>query len=140
MQRRKGAEFERDLADIFTTMTGTKIQRVLGQARDGGHDLRIPPGTLSSLPILIEAKRRARLPATSWLEQVLFAAQKQFDHPVPMVVARGDREPPIVIMRLSDWFRLIGAPANQPIPATDPSQLDLPIYEEIDVHGSDAAP
>lgn len=107
--KRKGAEFENEMAKVLTAATGTEIHRVLGQARDGGHDLRVPPGYLSAHPLLIEAKRRARLPATAWLEQIHDAARRELDHPIPLVIARGDRAEPIVIMKLAEFLRMLVA-------------------------------
>jgi hypothetical protein len=93
MQRRKGAEFEREIAQAL----GAK--RNIGQARDGGDDITLGP-------YRIECKRRQRLgPMMQWLAQAIAACQAPDD--VPVVVAREDGGRAVAILRFEDFTALL---------------------------------
>ena len=91
MARDKGSTFERDIANDLTAHWGVKIKRNIGQARDGGDDITVPP-------FRIECKRYAKIAVYKWLHQCM-AACKPGD--LPVVIARADNEEAIVIMRYS---------------------------------------
>lgn len=96
-QRRKGAEFEREVATYLSDRLGLIVRRKLGQARDGGDDIQIGQ-------FRIEVKRRHSLAFMAWLEQCI-ACSKQGE--IPVVVARADGKEPVAIMRLADIVPLI---------------------------------
>src|SRR5689334_20038463 len=96
-QRVKGAAFEREIANDLTESWGKKIQRNIGQARDGGDDITVKP-------FRIECKRRKGIAVYKWLYQCSEACTGTAD--VPIVVARGDGEDAIVIMAYEDWKRI----------------------------------
>jgi len=97
-QRRKGAGFEREVANYLTDNLGFVVRRQLGQARDGGDDIRIHR-------YRIECKRRQSIAVMSWLEQCKAACSLATD--VPIVVARADGEEAIAILRLEDLVPMI---------------------------------
>lgn len=120
-QRTKGAVFEREVCDIFTSALNppAPFQRNIGQSRDGGNDIDIGP-------LIVECKRRATLGTVyAWLQQATDAATVRPDPRsatqfapyrrtladgtpmVPVVVARQDGDTaPIVILRLNDFLAL----------------------------------
>ena len=97
MQRDKGATFEREIANDLSADFGITVKRHIGQARDGGEDINVPP-------FVIECKRRQGIAVYEWLHQCE-AACKELGQ-IPVVVARADREEPIVILRYSDFKKL----------------------------------
>lgn len=104
-QRRKGASFEREIANAI----GAK--RNIGQSRDGGDDI-------THEGYRIECKRRARLgPMEEWMAQA--AASVQSPQEVPIVVARGDGKEALVILRFADWVELNGFALRKPTPPTE---------------------
>ena len=83
MQRRKGANGENEVCALLTDALGlpTKLKRRLGQARDGEHDIDLPP-------LRIEVKRRARIANLyEWIDQCSTGS-----HPgdIPVVMLRAD--------------------------------------------------
>jgi hypothetical protein len=117
-QRTKGATYEREVCDAFTPVVGYKVQRNIGQARDGGNDIDVKP-------LVIEAKRRKTLGTVyGWLQQAIDATRGRtylkreydprtggdsYDAPlIPVVVARQDAGESIVILRLTDFLTLTG--------------------------------
>lgn len=100
--RTKGAGFEREIVHIIKDTLGEEVKRNLDQWRDGGHDIALGP-------YLIECKRRASIAVYEWLDQCTTACRGQ---KTPLVVARGDRREPIVIMRLDDFLPLLKGNTN----------------------------
>ena len=95
-QRTKGAVFEREVADVFTTMFGRKVTRVLGQARDGGGDIDL--GAL-----LVECKRRkSMITVYDWWRQANASAVKAGGGKLPALVLRADNEEALFVCRLDD--------------------------------------
>jgi Holliday junction resolvase len=87
-ERRKGAEFERELVSRMNEHA-LGAERNLSQSRDGGHDV-------DSLAGAFECKKRARLPAylvpAEGVRGVVFACD------------RGER---LILMRLDDVLALL---------------------------------
>jgi hypothetical protein len=106
-QRDKGAQFERYIANELGAKLGRKVQRNIGQARDGGDDITLPP-------YRIECKRRAgSIGVYPWLDQCVEACEPGPLSPardnaarIPVVVAKADFREPIVVMRWADWLAL----------------------------------
>lgn len=105
-ERRKGAGFENEIANDLSDCWGRHIKRELGQARDSGCDIKVPP-------FYIECKRRHRIAVYEWLKQAVDAALDIPGIRYPVVVARADREDAIVIMRYSDWKELAAGELGQ---------------------------
>jgi hypothetical protein len=106
MQRQKGAAFERDVARDFNTALGGDAdwRRHLGQARDGGMDIRVGP-------LVVECKRRKSLATMmGWLDQATAACRPDADaapdRDIPVVVARQDNDEAVVILRFRDFLDL----------------------------------
>ena len=97
-QRTKGHSFEREIANDLSLYLGRKIQRNIGQARDGGDDITISPFRL-------ECKRYAKIAVYKWLEQVV-AASGTVD--IPVVIAKADHKDSIAILRYSDFKIMLG--------------------------------
>ncbi len=93
MARNKGAAGERELAQILTDHLGVKIQRKLGQARDGGDDIQIGK-------YRIEVKRRETLSIDAWCKQVEDAASHD---DIPVLAYRRNGQPWRVVVPL-EWF------------------------------------
>lgn len=99
-QRRKGAAYEREIANAI----GAK--RNIGQSRDGGDDI-------THEGYRIECKRRARLgPMVEWMAQAVASCQQEGE--VPVVVCRGDGGESLVILRFADWVELNGFKERMP--------------------------
>jgi len=81
--RAKGAQGEREVCHILSELTGEEFQRILGQARDSGSDVRYGP-------FLLEVKRHERLCLPQWQEQAKASAQEAGK--IPAVVYRQNRE------------------------------------------------
>lgn len=105
-QRTKGAVYEREVCDVLTQKTGRKIQRHIGQARDGGNDI-----TVGSL--VVECKRRKTLGTVeSWLQQAkdaqtALAADDVRDPYFTVVIARSDGGKSMAIMPLDQFLDVI---------------------------------
>jgi hypothetical protein len=92
------------VCDAFSEALGRKVQRNIGQARDGGNDIDIGP-------LVVECKRRKTLGTVyGWLNQAIAAIGLRPADPsrlqIPIVVARQDAGTSIVIMRLEDFLEL----------------------------------
>ena len=98
LQRTRGAAYEREVCDVLTKKAGRKISRELGQARDGGADIKFGQ-------FLIECKRRRKIALYEWVRQVQVAA-KDTDS-IWAVVARADGERSVVILDLEDFLALL---------------------------------
>lgn len=97
-QRRKGAAGENELAKILSEQLGIVVQRKLGQARDGGHDLT------QTGPFAWEVKRRKGIAVHEWVDQ---CAKACGPHDVPIVACRGDNREWLIILRLSDALPIL---------------------------------
>jgi hypothetical protein len=99
MQRTKGAAYEREICAELSVASGHKIQRHIGQARDGGNDITVPPFT-------VECKRRKSLKTIEgWLAQARAACT--IEAPIPIVVARSDGGKSFVIVPLENFLSLV---------------------------------
>lgn len=96
-QRTKGATFERDVANDLTERLGRVVRRNIGQARDGGDDITVPP-------FRIECKARARIAVYDFMEQCKAACAAGEK---PVVVMKGDRREWLVLMRYEDAVKLM---------------------------------
>lgn len=106
-QRRKGSQFENDTAKQLAVVLGVEVKRHLGQAREGGEDIRVAGWA-------IECKRRARLATVEgWLAQAQAAACRHDPPSTPLVVMRADRGEAMALLRFSDLLTLL-APSPRP--------------------------
>ena len=95
-QRTKGANYELATCKAIREATGVDVKRNIGQARDGGDDITLPP-------YRIECKRRASISTYVWMDQ---CAKSCGPTDVPVVIARGDGRESLVVMRFDDWIKL----------------------------------
>jgi hypothetical protein len=97
--RQRGAELERQVAQMFSEYLGRPVKRTLGQARDSGCDVH-PPG-----PLVIECKRRQSVgPVAKWMAQAEADTDRAAGK-LPVVVTRGDgNTKPMLTMYLEDFL------------------------------------
>jgi len=95
-QRTRGAAFEREVANELTQHWGVKCKRNIGQARDGGDDISVPP-------FRIECKRRQRFAAQPWMQQ---AEKASAPGDIPVVIVRADGQDGMVVLRFHDFIKL----------------------------------
>jgi Holliday junction resolvase len=96
-ERRKGAEAERELAQILSDELGFVVKRKLGQARDSGDDIQVGK-------FRIEAKRRETLALPAWCRQIEAHCQPG---EVPIVAYRTNGQPWRIVMKLEDFLPLM---------------------------------
>lgn len=92
----KGANGEREVADIIYYATGIKVERNLDQTRGGGHDLNGIDG------LSIEVKRQETLCIPAWWRQTLRQAEDVKG--IPVLVYRQNRKP---------WTFIVGLDKKQ---------------------------
>lgn len=98
--QRKGADGERELADIFR-QHGYPVER-------GGSLSYGTVPDLTGLPdIHIEVKRCEQVRLSEWVAQARYDADR-FKDGAPTVFHRRSREPWLVTMQLADWLKLYG--------------------------------
>ncbi len=95
-QRQRGAETEREVCDEISKGMGWTVKRELGQARDGGCDIRLAQ-------FVLEVKRRKSIAVYEWVDQAKAACSP---YEIPVVVCRGDKREFLVIQRLEDWMKM----------------------------------
>jgi hypothetical protein len=95
-QRQRGAETEREVCDEISNGMGWTVKRELGQARDGGCDIRLAQ-------FVLEVKRRKSIAVYEWVDQAKAACAP---YEIPVVVCRGDKREFLVIQRLEDWMKM----------------------------------
>ena len=93
----RGASYEREVCKALSDALGSKVTRVLGQARDGGSDIDLGP-------FLIECKRRRKIAIYEWMEQAKVSSKGE---KMPVVICRGDGKESLVIFRLDDAIKLM---------------------------------
>jgi len=100
-QRRKGANYELEVAREFSAAIGVPVKRNLDQVRDGGKDLQVGP-------LVIECKRRKQLSTwQGWLDQAKRACDRTADpREIPVVVMRPDLGRSMVLVGLEDFLDL----------------------------------
>jgi Holliday junction resolvase len=96
-ERRKGAEAERELAQILSDELGFVVKRKLGQARDSGDDIQVGK-------FRIEAKRRETLALPAWCRQIEEHCQPG---EVPIVAYRKNGQPWRIVLKLEDFLPLM---------------------------------
>jgi len=99
LSRTKGAGGERELCALLSDAFGQVVKRKLGQARDSGHDIDLPP-------FRIEVKRRKRIANLyQWVDQADSQPGPELSE-MPVVALRADGKPWLVVMYMDDWIKL----------------------------------
>ena len=100
-QRRKGAAGEREWVDELRKQGFPVEGRQLGQARDGGGDVRFKP-------FLYEVKRYNAIAVRKWLDQAEASVLQYKEGEVPVVAMREDgRKDWMILMRAEDFFNVM---------------------------------
>lgn len=95
-QRERGAETEREVCEAIAEKIGWVVKRELGQARDGGCDIRLGQ-------FVLEVKRRKAIAVYEWIDQASAACAP---YEIPVVVCRADKREFLVIQRLDEWLKM----------------------------------
>lgn len=101
--RRKGAQFERDLAKLISDKTNVEAKRGLGQTRSGGEEV----SDVDMEHIHVEAKRQKRCNIKAALRQAISDAT--VNGKIPVAITKDDREPIMCTMLFDDWVVLLNA-------------------------------
>ena len=100
-QRRKGAAGEREWVDVLRKQGFSVEGRQLGQARDGGGDVRHGG-------FLYEVKRYNAIAVRKWLDQAEASVLQYKAGERPVVAMREDgRTEWMILMRAEDFFKLL---------------------------------
>lgn len=98
LQRDRGASTEREIATYLSDHLGVAVKRKLGQARDSGEDINVPPFRL-------EVKRRKRLSVIHFMRQCELGSEA---NEIPVVVMRVDGDTrPVVMLRLDQFVHMM---------------------------------
>lgn len=100
-QRRKGSSGEREFCKLLAEHGFTSPKRLLGQARDGGGDIAVPP-------VLWEVKRRKSIAVYAFIRQCVDAVGNNGKGcTLPAVALRADGEDWLVLMRARDLLPIL---------------------------------
>ena len=102
-QRTKGAQGEREWCEFLRAHGFEAAKRLLGQARDGGGDVPLPP-------MLYEVKRYNKIAVRKWLDQACVSVlqYKGDGCEIPAVAMREDgRTEWMVLLRAEDFLKLL---------------------------------
>lgn len=98
LQRQRGATTEREIANYLSDELGIAVKRKLGQARDSGEDISVPP-------FRIEVKRRKKLAVMDFMRQ---CETGSLETEIPVVIMRVDGDTrPVVMMRLDQFIPMM---------------------------------
>ena len=99
LARKRGAEYENEVAATLQTFLGRPVKRKLGQARDSGYDIDCGP-------LRVECKRRRDI---GWLGKALVQINKWVgERDASCVITRGDGGKSIIVMELDRFLELVG--------------------------------
>ena len=101
LSRDKGKRFEREIVQELAPLFGRLVRR--GWQSGGG----MYAGDVEGTPFRLECKHQQRPRLFAALEQVERDAAKAGDSRPCLVIARRDREKPVVTMRLADFLEII---------------------------------
>lgn len=109
--RRKGHQFERDIANYLTDNTGYTWRRGLAQTRGGGGecaDVELEDRDLSekAAQLHFELKRQKRCNIKGALKQ---AMEDKREGDIPVIITKEDREPALVTMLMDDWINFLNS-------------------------------
>lgn len=121
--RIRGQVGEREVCEILTRIVGEKHNRLLGQARDAGADVRYGP-------FLLEVKRQQRLKLPDWQKQVSTAATDA--GMLPGLVWRRDGEKWWVAVPFEEFVTIFEALRNGPGQSRDGDGNHADSANEVD--------
>lgn len=98
LQRSRGAATEREIAAHLSAQLNIEVKRKLGQARDSGEDISVPP-------FRIEVKRRRKIATLDFMRQCETGSAAG---EIPVVIMRVDGDMrPVVMLRLDEFIPLM---------------------------------
>tara|TARA_B100000029_G_scaffold511787_1_gene606734 strand:- start:1672 stop:2025 length:354 start_codon:yes stop_codon:yes gene_type:complete len=101
--RRKGANFERSLANYLAEKTELSAKRGLAQTRGGGAEV----SDVEIEYIHIEAKNHKRCNIKAALEQAI--NDSEANGKIPVAITKDLRKPILCTMLLDDWIKLFNS-------------------------------
>lgn len=101
--RRKGANFERTIANYLTENTTLSAKRGLAQTRGGGAEV----SDVDIQYIHIEAKNHKRCNIKAALEQAINDCEA--NGKIPVAVTKDLRKPVLCTMLLDDWLKFFNS-------------------------------
>lgn len=104
--RIKGAQFERDIANLLTEKTGIEFKRGLAQTRGGGAEVADVTAPNLAIPIHFELKRQQRCNIKGAYAQATSDAPETAYR---VIVTKEDRSDTLVTMELSQWIEFFKA-------------------------------
>jgi Holliday junction resolvase len=105
--RIKGANFEREMAKLFTEELGLSFKRGLGQTRGGGAEVADVEGEDNEQnPFHFELKRHKRCNIKSAMVQAGKDVAESSSNKIPVAVTKDDREPIYATLLLDDFLKL----------------------------------
>ena len=96
MSRRKGAGYERAIAQVFQKLGFTKARRLLEYQEGMGYDLE------NTGPFRVQCKRYRKYCSISKIEEVPKSSAS-----IPLLVTKGDHKEDVVCLYLSDFVRIL---------------------------------
>lgn len=104
--RRKGANYEREIAALFRELGWPDAKRHLEYQSDEAEEGRDLDGTQ---PLAVQAKCWAKTPSISALEEILTTDE----YPIPLAILKrsktGEQPLEVAVMRLEDFKMLLSA-------------------------------
>ena len=104
--RRKGANYEREIAALFRELGWTDAKRHLEYQSDEAEERRDLDGTQ---PLAVQAKCWSKTPSISALEEILTTDE----YPIPLAILKrsktGEQPLEVAVMRLEDFKMLLSA-------------------------------
>lgn len=99
----KGRTFQQWVRDkLLETFSGLEKDDIRSTSMGAaGEDILLSAAARNKFPFSVECKSRAAIAAYGWLEQ-----RDGSDYP-PIVFAKGNRRPPILIMYVEDFLKLL---------------------------------
>jgi hypothetical protein len=104
--RIKGAQFERDIANLLTEKTGIEFKRGLAQTRGGGSEVADVTAPSLLTPVHFELKRQQRCNIKGAYAQAVNDAPPKA---IRVIVTKEDRSDTLVTMELSQWIEFFNA-------------------------------
>ena len=126
--RKKGHDFEREVAHLLTEETGIPFKRGLGQARAGGSEY---PDVHSPLleNVHIECKRQVRCNIKEAIRQGKGDIKSSLKDKSLVVITKDDREEMLVTMPFRDWIILFKDHITRQI-ITEPQSANATLQEQ----------
>lgn len=104
--RIKGAQFERDIANLLTDKTGFRFQRGLAQTRGGGAEVADVTCATLPKPVHFELKRQQRCNIKAAVVQ---AQEDSHVDTMRVIITKEDRLDTLVTMELHQWLELFNS-------------------------------